>query len=102
MTEFRVQAALAAGTPTSSGSSQLKIMGTEAQQAIDALAMRALGAHAAVWQPELREMGANETPIGPAETQGIIADFLNNRAASIYGGSNEVQRNILAKMALGL
>ena len=102
MTEFRVQAALAAGTPSSTGSSQLKIMGTEAQQAIDRLAMDALGPQAAIWQPELREIGANETPIGPAETQGIIADFLNNRAASTYGGSNEVQRNILAKMALGL
>ena len=54
-------------------------MGTEAQQAIDRLAMDALGPQAAIWQPELREIGANETPIGPAETQGIIADFLNNR-----------------------
>ena len=102
MTEFRVQAALANGRPDSSGSSQLKIMGTEAQQDIDALAVATLGAYASVWQPELREMGANETPIGAEETQGILADFLNNRAASIYGGSNEVQRNILAKMALGL
>lgn len=102
MTEFRVQAALANGRPNSSGSSQLKIMGTEAQQDIDRLAVDALGARAAVWQPERREIGANVEAIGPEETQGILADFLNNRAASIYGGSNEVQRNILAKMALGL
>lgn len=102
MTEFRVQAALADGRPNSSGSSQLKIMGTEAQQDIDHLAVDALGARAAVWQPERREMGANVAAIGPEATQGILADFLNNRAASIYGGSNEVQRNILAKMALGL
>lgn len=102
MTEFRVQAALADGRPNSSGSSQLKIMGTEAQQDIDRLAVDALGARAAVWQPERREMGANVAAIGPEATQGILADFLNNRAASIYGGSNEVQRNILAKMALGL
>ena len=102
MTEFRVQAALANGRPNSSGSSQLQIMGTEAQQDIDRLAVDALGARAAVWQPERREIGANVEAIGPEETQGILADFLNNRAASIYGGSNEVQRNILAKMALGL
>ena len=102
MTEFRVQAALADGRPNSSGSSQLKIMGTETQQDIDRLAVDALGARAAVWQPERREMGANVAAIGPEATQGILADFLNNRAASIYGGSNEVQRNILAKMALGL
>ena len=102
MTEFRVQAALADGRPNSSGSSQLKIMGTEAQQDIDRLAVDALGARAAVWQPERRDMGANVEAIGPEETQIILADFLNNRAASIYGGSNEVQRNILAKMALGL
>ena len=102
MTEFRVQAALADGRPDSSGSSQLKIMGTEAQQAIDLLAFDALGVHGSVWQPARRELGANISAIGPDETQGILADFLNNRAASIYGGSNEVQRNILAKMALGL
>ena len=102
MTEFRVQAALADGRPNSSGSSQLKIMGTEAQQDIDRLAVDALGARAAVWQPERRDMGANVEAIGPEETQIILADFLNNRAASIYGGSSEVQRNILAKMALGL
>jgi acyl-CoA dehydrogenase len=77
-------------------------MGTEAQQDIDRLAVDALGARAAVWQPERRDMGANVEAIGPEETQIILADFLNNRAASIYGGSNEVQRNILAKMALGL
>lgn len=102
MTEFRVQAALASGRPDSAGSSQLKIMGTEVQQAIDELAMQAVGVHGAVWQPHLRDLGANETPIGAPQTQAIIADYLNNRAASIYGGSNEVQRNILAKMALGL
>ncbi|MDB2462470.1 acyl-CoA dehydrogenase family protein, partial [Alphaproteobacteria bacterium] len=65
MTEFRVQAALADGRPNSSGSSQLKIMGTEAQQDIDRLAVDALGARAAVWQPERREMGANVAAIGP-------------------------------------
>ena len=102
MTEFRVQAALADGRPSSSGSSQLKIMGTEAQQDIDLLAVDTLGARAAVWQPERRDMGSNVDAIGHEETQVILADFFNNRAASIYGGSNEVQRNIIAKVALGL
>jgi acyl-CoA dehydrogenase len=101
VTEFRVQLALASGQPTGAASSQLKVMGTEAQQAIDVLAIEALGIYAAPWQPELREMGSNEKPVGLAETNLFMPGFLDNRAATIYGGSSEVQRNILAKLALG-
>jgi acyl-CoA dehydrogenase len=101
VTEFRVQSALASGQPTGAASSQLKVMGTEAQQAIDVLAIEALGIYAAPWQPELREMGSNEKPVGLAETNLFMPGFLDNRAATIYGGSSEVQRNILAKLALG-
>jgi acyl-CoA dehydrogenase len=101
MTEFRVQAALAEGQPTGAASSQLKVMGTEAQQAIDTLAVEALGLYAAPWQPEALEIGSNEKPIGLPETILFMPDYLNNRAATIYGGSSEVQRNILAKLALG-
>ena len=102
MTEFRVQAALAAGQSPGAASSQLKVMGTEVQQAIDELAIEALGIYAAPWQPHLREMGNNQKPAGPEATMKFMPDYLNNRAATIYGGSSEVQRNILAKLALGL
>ena len=41
-------------------------------------------------------------PVGDDETPGIVRDHLHGRAATIYGGSNEIQRNIIAKAALGL
>ena len=46
--------------------------------------------------------GANVEAIGPVDALMAMPRYLNNRAASIYGGSNEIQRNIMAKLALGL
>ena len=102
MSEFRIQSALAAGQSPGAASSQMKIMATETQQAIDEMMMAALGHYGVPWQPQARELGYNSEPVGPDEAPTLQADFLNNRAASIYGGSNEVQRNIIAKAALGL
>jgi len=42
------------------------------------------------------------TPVRPDFDSSILPRYLNNRAASIFGGSQEVQRNIIAKMVLGL
>ena len=41
-------------------------------------------------------------PVGPFQATGIVRDHLHGRAATVYGGSNEIQRNIIAKLALGL
>ena len=46
--------------------------------------------------------GSNEAPIGPDYAVGPMAEHLYLKAASIYGGSNEIQRNIISKMVLGL
>lgn len=102
MSEFRVQGALAAGQSPGTASSRLKIIATEAQQEMDEVTMAALGYHALPWQLEARELGSNVKPIGHDKAPVAVADFLNNRAATIYGGSSEVQRNILAKAELGL
>lgn len=102
MSEFRIQGALAAGQSPGAASSQMKIMATETQQAIDAVMMAALGHYGVPWQPQARELGYNDEAVGPDVAPKLQADYLNNRAASIYGGSNEVQRNIIAKAALGL
>ncbi len=106
MSELRMQAALAAGEDAGAASSQSKILGTETTQAIDMLTVEAVGQYGLPFLPHLREMSANDTPPGPAafmpHTLMGVADYLNNRAASIYGGSNEVQRNIIAKHVLGL
>jgi alkylation response protein AidB-like acyl-CoA dehydrogenase len=102
MTEHRVLADLAGGRNPGPASSMLKTQGTEAIQAIDELAIDAAGLYAATDQPLARRPGANVAPIGPRHSLTAMPRYLNNRAASIYGGSNEVQRNIMARLILGL
>ena len=102
ISEQRVLSALASGRNPGPASSMLKTQGTEAMQRIDELAVAAAGAYAAVDQPEAREAGSNLAPVGPDHSLTAMARYLNNRAASIYGGSNEIQRDIIARLVLGL
>ncbi len=102
-TERRVVSAASTGKPVGSAiSSMLKLKGSETMQLVTELAMEVLGVMAAPDQRFALGMGANEGPIGPAHAATPTARYLNTRAASIYGGSSEVQRNILARAALGL
>ena len=102
MSERRVLAALSAGGAPGPASSMLKINGTEAMQRLDEISVAALGAYAAVDQPEARAAGSNVAPVGPEAGLVAMPRYLNNRAASIYGGSNEIQRDIIARLVLGL
>lgn len=101
-TEHRIQSAMSAGGNPGPESSALKIWATEMVQELDELAVEAVGAYIAPQQIEARQTGANVEPIGPAPAITAMPSYLNNRAGSIYGGSNEVQRNIMAKLVLGL
>jgi acyl-CoA dehydrogenase len=102
MTEHRVMSALSSGKNPGPASSMLKMQGTEAMQKLDELAVEALAYYAAVDQPEARKPGSNVEPIGPKDGLLAMARYLNNRAGSIYGGSNEIQRDIIARLVLGL
>ncbi|WP_374470000.1 acyl-CoA dehydrogenase family protein [Phenylobacterium sp.] len=102
ISERRVLSALASGKNPGPASSMLKINGTEAMQRIDELSIEAAGSYAAVDQPQAREPGANVEPVGPRHSLTAMPRYLNNRAASIYGGSNEIQRDIIARLVLGL
>jgi alkylation response protein AidB-like acyl-CoA dehydrogenase len=55
-----------------------------------------------VHQPEARTVGSNVATVGPDEGVVAFSRYFNLRASSIAGGSNEVQRNIMAKLVLGL
>jgi len=77
-------------------------MGSETNQHITALTVEALQYYAAPSQPEARKPGNNVTPIAPAAGVSSVAKYLHFRAASIYSGSNEIQRNIVAKRVLGM
>lgn len=101
-TERRQIAARGAGEVTSNvTASILKLTVSEATQKVAQLTSEALGPYAAADQRHALGMTANESPIGPAHGLTATARYLNSRAATIFGGSSEVQRNIIAK-GLGL
>jgi len=102
MTEHRVMSALSSGKAPGPASSMLKTQGTEAMQRIDELAIEAAAYYANVDQPSAREPGSNVEPVGSDHNLIAMARYLNNRAGSIYGGSNEIQRDIMARLVLGL
>jgi acyl-CoA dehydrogenase len=79
--------------------SMLKIRGSELMQKIGELQIEALGDHGAIVYPH--EPGGADLP-GPQDAPGVLADFLYRRATTVYGGSNEIQRGIIAKTFLGL
>jgi alkylation response protein AidB-like acyl-CoA dehydrogenase len=96
-TELRVLASVAAGGAPGAESSMLKIKGTELQQAVQELGMEL----AAYYQGLLPgELSAQQ--VGHAFGSDARQRFMYGRAATIYGGSNEVQKNIIAKAVLGL
>ena len=82
--------------------SMLKIRGTEIQQELTELSMKAVGMYAHPYMPESMEYGWNEDPVGPDLAAVLSPAYFNVRKTSIYGGSNEIQKNIMAKMVLGL
>jgi alkylation response protein AidB-like acyl-CoA dehydrogenase len=102
ITEQRVSSALSSGGNPGPAASMLKVQRTEMMQRIDTLGVEAGGTYACVEQLNARQPGSNIEPVGPSDRVTLVPRYLNNRAASIYGGSNEVQRNIMAKMVLGL
>ncbi len=96
-TELRVLASVASGGAPGAESSLLKIKGTEIQQAVQALAMEV----AAYYQGVLpNDLSADQ--LGHEFGSKARQSFMYGRAATIYGGSNEVQKNIIAKAVLGL
>ena len=82
--------------------SMLKIRGSEIQQEITELVLEASGYYAYAYQPNAMDMGNNEALIGPDWSSAAAPKYFNTRKTTIYGGSNEIQKNILAKMLLEL
>jgi pimeloyl-CoA dehydrogenase large subunit len=103
ITQMRVVAASqgrAADRPDPS-SSILKIKGSEIQQQATQLLMEVAGPYA-MPRPDRDEDGLNLPSVGPDWADAAAPLFFNYRKVSIYGGSNEIQRNIIAKAFLGL
>ena len=94
-TELRVLASVSAGGSPGAESSILKIKGTELQQSIQTLMMDVAGLYGAV---------KKESEVSSGHDFGSAARvrYMYGRASTIYGGSNEIQKNIIAKAILGL
>ena len=102
-TELRTLASVAVGKAPGPESSILKIRGTEVQQSIDALFVEAAGYYALPYVPAQYDLAfLDEDRIGAGSETRTSLQYFNNRKASIYGGSNEIQKNIIAKHVLGL
>ena len=100
--ELRTLASVSAGKAPGPESSILKIVGTEISQRIDEIFVELAALQCLPYVPEQFEDGYQGAPIGIESSASATLTYFNNRKASIYGGSNEIQRNIICKAVLGL
>lgn len=98
----RIVAAAGAGKAPGAEGSLLKIKGTQVRQETTDLMRRAAGPYALPDVAEAFDPGWNGEPPGPEFALKAARTYFNMRKTSIYGGSNEIQRNIVAKALLGL
>ena len=109
--ELRLLSKLSAGEPPGAESSLQKTVGTELSQRLTEIALTAAGVFAQAYQPHMVSAGGpvpgfvppnDGGSVGPDYSWTVAAKYLNDRAGSIYAGTNEIQRNIMAKAILGL
>lgn len=103
VTELRILAELAKGRPPGPQTSLMKLTASNLRQAINTLAIDLFG-YDGLQLPTSRPLYGNSAPepVGSREAQLAMPFWLNGRAWSIFGGSDEVQKTIIAKQALGL
>lgn len=100
--ELRALAAVSVGKAPGPESSILKIVGSELGQTIDTLYMEMAALQSLPYVPEQFSVDFQGELIGEDGAAATALTYFNNRKASIYGGSNEIQKNIICKAVLGL
>lgn len=102
ITLLRVLSLEAKGGNPGPESSVLKIKGSEIQQTLTELKMLAIGQYAHAYVPQATEFGWTGEPAGAEAWAALTGNYFNTRKTTIFGGSNEIQRNIIAQRILGL
>lgn len=98
---YQAVEAMMNGSETGGEASLIKIRGTELYQEIAEATVESLGVAGIAYDPAALHAGGLP-PLGPDDAGGILKDHFYNRAATIFGGASEIQRNIIAKVVLGL
>jgi alkylation response protein AidB-like acyl-CoA dehydrogenase len=103
MTELRILSEIAKGLPPGPQTSLTKLVASTLRQRVDALAVRLYG-YAGLMLEGRRPLYGPDSPQAPYGKAAQLAAprYLNSRAWSIFGGTNEIQRGIIAKTVLGL
>ncbi len=104
ITQMRMvsQMSHSAGSGNNAAASMLKIKGSELQQTATELLIEAAGPHGILFMDRYGEEGSND-PLAELEWASLATqNYFNTRKVTIFGGSNEIQRNIIAKTLLGL
>lgn len=99
-TSLRILSSLTKGDSPGPESSMMKTLVTDLEQEISELALEVIGYYGIPFQDT--SSGSNKPAIGDEDYRSIAGKYQNLRATTIYGGSNEIQRNIMAKAVLGL
>jgi alkylation response protein AidB-like acyl-CoA dehydrogenase len=101
MNELMFYSSLKTGDAPGNMGSVVKMRGTEVGQKVTELAVEAVSWYGAPFT-ELRNYDSNIVPVGGEYVDDVAPRYFNARKTTIYGGSSEVQRNVLAKAMLGL
>lgn len=102
MAELRLLAAMQAGEQPGAVSSLIKLRISEIRQAVTRLGVETIGLDALAVEAVRPLYAINETPVVPEDVLPVVPEHLNGRAWTIFGGTSEIQRDILAKLMLGL
>jgi len=100
--ELATLARMSRGESPGAGSSLAKNTSVAIEQDLTTLKLEAIGYYGLPHANLISLNGANEAWVGADHAETVTARYLNARAASIFGGSQEVQKNIIAKAVLGL
>ena len=95
-------AQLSKGASPGPESSIMKNLGANISQMLTELMVEAIGLYSCPDQSKLSKPNESDVSIGPIEGNKAFERYFNYRASSIAGGTNEVQKNIVAKLVLGL